>query len=137
MYIDWYIQRLGPLEDRRERVLIQIPAVGMTIDERTFESELGDRTLQLIGCIDGRLGRQHRKTGEAGGIFLNGCAQPIIDFSGQADGRIAFQGLNARLHMREHLQVDARRVHAADSFGTNISETTFDHVEQFDPGRRV
>jgi hypothetical protein len=133
MQIERYVQRLRPLENRRKQVLIQIPAVGMTIDKCTFESELGDRTLQLLGCIDGRLDRQHRKTGEAGGIFLNDCGQPIINLPGQADCRIAFQGLNTRLHMREHLQVDARRVHAADPFRTNISETSFDHVEHFDP----
>src|SRR5580692_1010329 len=53
-------------------------------------------------------------------MFLNDSAQPIIDFSGQAVGCIYFEGLNARLDVREHLHVDARSVHATDSLGANI-----------------
>jgi hypothetical protein len=75
------------------------------------------------------LGWQHREAGKTSGIFLDDLTQPVINLFGQANGRIALERLNAGLDVREHLQVDARSVHPANSFAAHVGEVTFDHVE--------
>ena len=57
----------------------------MSVDQRAFEAELVNRSLQLVGGVSRRLGWQHGESGEPVRMRGNRDCQPVVDFTADRD----------------------------------------------------
>jgi hypothetical protein len=115
MQIDRHVELLGALEDRPEELLVQETALAQAHEHRALEAELGHRALKLVG---GRLGvrhRQRREAGEARRVLADLFVQIVIGTAGQWDRLVGIELVHCRRGLREHLHVDAGRIHLADA----------------------
>ena len=97
----------------------------MSVDECAFEAEMANCPLQLLSRGARRLGRQHGETGEPGRVGGDRVGQPVIDFPAdraRQRGLIGVEKLDAGLNVGEHLHVDSRGVHRANSFGSHVAQ---------------
>ena len=74
---------LGTLENRPEKFVIEITALDMTIDERSLETVITDRSLQFGGSGIGVCGRQRGKSGETSRMTAQGTGEEIVCFAGE------------------------------------------------------
>src|SRR5947209_14705093 len=81
MQIDGHIKRVGPLQDRREELVVEIAATSMPIDERALEALLAHPPLQLCGCLIRHRQRQCCECGEARGMFFYCLGEKIVGFN--------------------------------------------------------
>ena len=122
MQIDRDVERFGTLQDRPEELVVQIAAARVAVDQRALEALLPDPAIQLFGRLVRRRGRQGRKGGEPRRIFLHRLCEEIVRFDGDRYLLRRFGLLDPGRIEREHLHVDAGRIHLGDALVADILE---------------
>jgi hypothetical protein len=85
------------------------------IDDRAFQSQLGDRVFQFLRRRLRGLWRDRRQRGEAVGVRAAGGTGLLVDLAGQADGGVRVEYLQARRADHQQLHVDAIAVHRCET----------------------
>src|SRR5580700_7989674 len=86
MKIDRNVQRFSTLEQRVEKLIIQIAAPMVTVDNGAFEAVPIDHALQFVSRFVRTGGWQRGEAREPRGMFLNCCGQKIIGIERHAHG---------------------------------------------------
>src|SRR5579863_2573433 len=122
MQIDRNAECHGTFEDRPERLVVEIAATRVTVDQRAFETELANGALQFGHRLVGRGDRQRGKAGEPLRMRLYGAVQKIVGVARQRDLVRSFKLLHARRIERQHLHVDAGGVHFGNALAADLAE---------------
>ena len=122
MQVDGDAELLCALEDRPEGAVIQESSVCVAVDQRTDESKLAHRALELVG---GGLGSRGGKCCE-GREALWMCGQRpgevVVRGTGHLDGLLGSELLGCRDGVGEDLYVDVCRIHLGDAPLADIVE---------------
>ena len=111
MQVDRHVERLGAREDRPEALIVDELPMREPVDHRALEAELFDAARKLVrgrGRIGGRQRREARIARRAGVLTI--CGEPVVDAARELD-RAVGDLLQRGRRMRQHLDVDAGRVH--------------------------
>src|SRR6185437_12633533 len=122
MEVNRYIELLGAFVDRPELLEVEKLAIRHAVQHRALESELGNGAIELVSGglrIDGRQGG---KGGKTLGIGRANLGKSIIDLTGEAGGDVSSELLGGRRAVREHLDVDACRIHLLEAQAAEIKE---------------
>src|SRR6185503_17622615 len=95
-------------------LVVEEAALLVAVDHRALEAELADAALELGG---GRLrirGRQGGEAGEAFRVRFHGVGEPVVRIARHGDRDVGAERLRAGRAEREHLHVDAGRVHVRE-----------------------
>ena len=120
--IDRDIKRVGAFENRPEEFVVEVAAANVAVDQRALEAVLAHRALQLVGGLVRNRGRQRGETGEARRMLLHRFRQHIVGVARQRERVGGLQLLGARRIERQHLHIDAGRVHFRQSVGADVAE---------------
>ncbi len=120
--VDRHVQRLRPLVDRPEPLVVVKEAAGQAVDHRALEAELGDGALQFVGRGARIGGRQHGEPGEAVGMGAHRRVEAVVDATRQRHAGCGIDRLQSRDRMRQDLQVDAGFVHLLEAQRAQIVE---------------
>ena len=136
VHVERHVERLRPLENRPEPLVVEKQPVGQPVYQRALEAELGNRALQLVGR---RLRIGSGDCGESGepvGMRADRFVEPVIGAARQPDGGLGIQLLQSRIGMRQHLQIDAGLVHFPQPQLADIVETLDDprRIGRVQPG---
>lgn len=85
--VERYVEVFGALPDDAQGGVVQVPAVGVRVDEGAAQAELRDRALQLVGRGPGVLQRQRGEAGETVGVLGDDAGEEVVD-----RGRLAYGG---------------------------------------------
>ena len=77
MQIDRYVERFGAFKDRPIKLVVEIAAAIVAVDDRALEAELTNAAFQFRGGLVGRRGRQRGKPGETRWMPLHRVAEEI------------------------------------------------------------
>ena len=115
MKIKRHVERLHALPERIVARIIEINAVGVTVDHRTHKAELADATLQLVGGSGRVLHGEMRKTRIAIGPALHLRGQQVIGFARELDGDGSIPlDLDAGTGQRQDRELDTGCIHCAE-----------------------
>jgi len=120
--VERHIERLRPLEDRPEPLVVEEDPVGQAVYHRPLEAELAHRPFELVCRRLGVGGGQCGKGGEPLGMGTHCLIEPIVDAARQRNGGFRIEILEPRHRMRQHLQVDAGFVHFLQAQFADIVE---------------
>ena len=109
--VDRHIERLRPLIDRPEALVVVKDAGGQAVDHRPLEAELGDRAFEFLGRSARIGGRQRSERGEPVGMALDRFVQPVVDPARERHPGRSVDALQPGNRVRQHLKIDARLVH--------------------------
>jgi hypothetical protein len=122
MEINRDVECFGTLENRPEQFVIEITALDMTVDERSLETVIMDRALQLGGSGVGIDGRQCGKSAETSRMAPHGIREEIVRFARQIGRLSGFELLCAGRGKRQYLHIDVSGVHFRDPVVAKIAE---------------
>ena len=115
MQVDRHAERLGAFEDAPERLLVEKPALRVTVDHRSLEVQAPNRTVELVRRGGRVRSRQRGKAGEAIGMRADRLEQEIVRFPCRRNGFFGGECLTAGLIVRKHLPRDAGRIHGGET----------------------
>ena len=120
--IERHVERLRPLKDAPEALVVEEGARGQPVDQRALEVVVCDRALEFVG---GGLGIDRRQLGEARKARRVGAGrrvERIIRLACHRDRGVGVEYLRSRLHVRDHLHVNSRRIHVLEADLAEIIE---------------
>ena len=120
--VDRHLERFGPLEDGPEELVVEVAAPGVAIDHGALEAVFADRTLQLIGRRFRRRGRQRGEGGEPVWMASHRVGEAVVGLTGERHRLGRVELLHARSGQRQHLHIDAGRIHVRDPVVAEIAE---------------
>src|SRR5436190_16441586 len=99
MHVQRHVERLCPLKNRPEPLVVEEEPVGQPVYQRTLEAELGDSALQLVRRSL-RIGSGDcSKSGEPARMRSYGFVEPVVGAARQPDGRLGIQFLQSWIGM--------------------------------------
>ncbi len=122
MNVDRHVERLRPLKNGPEALVVDEQTLGEAVNHRAFHIEPSHTAFELVGRgyrIDGREGSE---CGEALRIRAHGLVQTIVRALRERDGDLRVHEVHSRRAVRQHLNVDAGFIHFADALRAEILE---------------
>ena len=106
------VQALGHRPDLPQRLVVQVRALRVRVDERAAQAQLRDRALELAGGGGRILQGERGESAEARRVARDDLGQEVVDRGRLPGGHrgVGF-GLDTRRVQRQHGDVDAARVH--------------------------
>src|SRR5580693_5096745 len=93
MHVEGHVERLCPLENRPEPLVVEEEPVGQPVYQRALEAELGNSALKLVGRRL-RIGSGDcSKSSEPVGMRSDGFIAPVVGAARQPDGGLGIQFL--------------------------------------------
>ena len=108
------IEYFGTLENGPEVFVIEITSPDMTIDDRSLETAITDRSLQFGGSGAGVCGWQRGKSGQTSRMTPQCIGEEIVRFAGESRRLSGFELLCAGGSKRQYLHVDVSGIHLGD-----------------------
>jgi hypothetical protein len=106
----------------QKKFVIEIAALDMTIDERSLETVIMDRSLQFTGSGIRVCGRYCGESAETVRMAPHGIREVIVGFAGERRRLSSFELLCARGSKRQYLHIDVRCVHFRDPLVAKVAE---------------
>src|SRR5216683_5685122 len=106
---------LGGLEERQELRLVPLLAVDLRVELGALEAEDGHRALELVDRQLDVLHRQRGEAGEAPGPLAREARDLVVDLAREVEALRGVEVMAEKRRVnRDHLHVDALRVHVLD-----------------------
>lgn len=122
MEINRDIECFGTLENRPEKLIVEITAVDMAINKNSLETVVMDGSLQFGGSADGVDCRQGGKSAETSRMAPHGVRQVIVGFTRDRRCFHSFELLCAGGGKRQYLHVDVSGIHFRDPLIAKVAE---------------
>ena len=120
--VDRGVELFGAFQDRPIKIVVQIAAAIVAVNDRAGEFLLAHPALQLGRRLIRSGGRQRGEAAEARWVLLDRAGDEIIGFRGKLDGFRRFRLFEAGRSDRYDLHIDASGIHVRYSLVAEVAK---------------